>query len=724
MMAMLVFIGPSFGATGVAWAQQPRLVADINPTENTEYGSTGRLAAFGELVCFSGNDGSHGEELWCSDGTKAGTEMIEDIRPGSASSEPRQLIDADGTLFFVADDGEHGPELWRSDGTAAGTEMVKDICPDQFMIDGPGWLTSIDGALFFNANDGKHGREAWRSDGTAAGTEMVMDIWTGDASSNPAQFVAFDGSIFFSAGEFEHGYELWRTDGTAAGSEMVKDIYPGESSRYPGGAGSDPWDLTVANGLLFFVAEDGEHGYELWRSDGTAAGTAMVKDIALGAERSGAGELTKVGETVMFVVGYDAARVFELWRSDGTEAGTQLVKAPGWFTASSFTGISETLFFTASTTSSYLGGLWHSDGTAEGTVLVRSISPGIPGAGEPFASIGSTVFFVAYDEHGRELWRSDGTEAGTEMTGEIYPGSASNPFPHSFTPVGDTLFFVADDGVHGSDALWALDAEDAQVPIDSPPTAIDDEAALTEDVAPTAIDVLVNDTNSDGGPMAIASVIQPDHGTVEIALEGAGLVYRPDADYCNDPPGEETDDFEYTLTPGGSSAKVAVAVACVDEDDLSPPRLEEADSKAVAPMFVPLRPATPPVLPAPASTGGVSREEPGRATPMLLDRRIRVTRQRAAVALSCAQQARCRGRVWIFPRRSVAQTSKLRAAIVRGRYAISGGGARVVWLRLTAAGRQMSHHRRVIGGRLVMAGPDNHGRQLTAVRLQFARSHR
>ncbi len=576
LVALLATAGALIAAPGVAQAEGPYLVADVNPTENTAYGSTRNLTAVGENVCFSGEDGVHGMELWCSDGTAAGTSMISDVWPGFGSEfteaplGPIWLTNINGTVFFVANDGVHGRELWRSDGTAAGTEMVKEIYPgnepDPFVINGPEWLTNINGTLFFTANDGVHGKELWLSDGTAAGTKMVSDIWPGDSSSHPAQFVAFDGSVFFSAREFEHGRELWRTDGTSAGTEMVEDIYPGESSQYPGGAGSGPSDLTVANDLLFFVAEEGEHGYELWRSDGTEVGTEMVEDIAPGPERSGAAELTKVGETIMFRVGYEAASVFELWRSDGTEAGTQLVKAPGWLTASSLTGIGETLFLAASTTSPYQGELWRSDGTTTGTVLVKSIYPGIPGAGESFANIGSTVFFMAYDAHGGELWRSDGTETGTEMAGEIYPGSASYPFPHSFTPVGDTLFFIANDGVHGSDALWALDAEHAPAPIDNPPTATDDEVTLTENVAPTAIDVFANDTNFDGGPMSIGSVIQPVHGTVEIAGEGAGLSYRPNPDYCNDPPGTETDDFEYTLAPGGSSAKVAVTVTCAEDD--------------------------------------------------------------------------------------------------------------------------------------------------------------
>lgn len=735
VVAILAAFGLSLGVTGISQAQQPRLVADINPTENTEYGSTRDLTSVGGLVCFSGDDGFHGNELWCSDGSEAGTEMVKDIQPGSGSSEPRWLADVGGTLFFVADDGEHGGELWRSDGTEAGTEMVRDIypgnSPDFFGIYAPASLTNVDGTLFFTADDGQHGGELWRSDGTEAGTELVKDIYPWETNpwgtrSYVTALTKVGDLLFFNAEDGEHGRELWRSDGTEAGTEMVKDIYPGESSRYAGPAGSDPHQLITVGNAVFFGADDGAHGTELWRSDGTEAGTEMVRDVAPGPESSGAAEFTDIGGTVMFRVGYEAARVFELWRSDGTEAGTEIVTAPGWVTLSRLTSVNGTLFFTAAS-SGYGGGLWRSDGTDEGTVLVRGIFPGIWPAGESFTSIGGTLFFMAYDEHGGELWRSDGTQAGTEMVGEIYPGGASYPFPGYLTPVGKTLFFVADDDVHGYDALWALDTDDPPTAVDEPPSAIDDEATLMENSPATSIDVLVNDTDSDGGSKSIDSATQPAQGAVEIADEGAGLSYEPDADYCNDPPGEETDDFEYTLAPGGSSAKVAVTVTCVDDDDPPPPPdplpppLQDGDSGTVAPSFAPPPSAAPPASPAPPSAEGVSPEEPGQATPVLLDWRVRITRQRAAVTLRCAQRASCRGRLWIFPRRSVAQTSRLRAAVVQGRYAIPGRSARVVWMRLTAAGRQMSRYGRLVGGRLLIAGQDHHGRQLASVMLQFAR---
>ncbi len=98
--------------------------------------------------------------------------------------------------------------------------------------------------------------------------------------------------------------------------------------------------------------------------------------------------------------------------------------------------------------------------------------------------------------------------------------------------------------------------------VDDPPKAVNDVATVTEDAAATAVNVLANDDNADGGPLSIVSVTQPADGTVAITGGGTGLTYRPDADYCND--GSPKDTFEYTIN-GGSKATVSMAVTCVND---------------------------------------------------------------------------------------------------------------------------------------------------------------
>jgi ELWxxDGT repeat protein len=436
----------------------PRLLADINP------GSASSNAAdytdVGGTVLFSADDGIHGVQLWRSDGTAGGTQMVTDINSGGGGVDPGFLTNVGGTLFFVGNDGTHGKELWRSDGTAGGTQMVQDINSGSSAYD-PQNLTNVGGTLFFQANDGTHGVELWRTDGTAGGTQLVKDINPGINGSDPRYLTNVDGTLFFDAYDGPkgtpdtHGSELWRSDGTAGGTQLVKDIFPGSWSSYP-------FDLTNVGETLFFSAYDGTHGFELWRSDGTAGGTQMVDDINPGSSfgfsnSSYPSSLTNVGGTLFFSAN-DGTHGFELWRSDGTAGGTQMVDDINPGSANSYpkylTNVGGTLFFQANDGTHGVE-LWRSDGTAGGTQMVDDINPGIGGSDPKYlTNVGGTLFFSANDgTYGVELWSSNGTAGGTQFY-DINPRGASS-YPRSLTNVGGTLFFSANDGTHGAEP-WIL----------------------------------------------------------------------------------------------------------------------------------------------------------------------------------------------------------------------------------------------------------------------------
>ncbi len=153
---------------------------------------------------------------------------------------------------------------------------------------------------------------------------MVKDINPGNGNSDPSGFTVVNGVLYFSASDgttaSSHGTELWRTDGTEAGTVMVKDINPGKQS-------SNPTFLTDVNGTLFFAASDGSTGNELWKSDGTDTHTTLVKDINSGAKGSDPSFLTYVKETgTLFFSANDGINGNELWTSDGTVAHTTMVK--------------------------------------------------------------------------------------------------------------------------------------------------------------------------------------------------------------------------------------------------------------------------------------------------------------------------------------------------------------------------------------------------------------
>jgi ELWxxDGT repeat protein len=286
--------------------------------------------------------------FWTSDGTAAGTAPA--FRPPDDTLQVVSVAVLAGGIYFAAL-REQTPQLFKSDGTAAGTHALLDFdCPcssDLFHY------TVLDGTVYFELVPGA----VYRTDGTAAGTVAVYPppdgsnrftaaqfpqafagglvflgpqlhssdgrqlVWHGLANGQvlrlttngmsaytatiDPEFTAVGGTLFFRAWDPGHGVELWKTDGTPQGTALVLDAVPGPDS-------SDPMELTAAGSRLYFSARDGLHGRELWTSDGTAAGTHRVEDLAPGPSSSSPQRLTVLGDHLFFTAD-DGVTGRELW---------------------------------------------------------------------------------------------------------------------------------------------------------------------------------------------------------------------------------------------------------------------------------------------------------------------------------------------------------------------------------------------------------------------------
>ena len=470
--------------------EQIVLVEDLNPGRSPNDASyllgsnPSNLAQFSDRLYFAANDGETGRELWVSDGTAAGTQLVADINQSTndygdypVGSNPDNFVEFKERLYFTADDGVTGVEPWVTDGTAEGTQQLKDISPNDgnyvFEISSfANDFTVLGDRLYFTADDGSTGSELWITDGTSKGTQLLKDINPGITDgyfypyapspdrSNPDELIAVGDRLFFVADDGETGRELWTTDGTSEGTQLVKDIYAGSEEvdylysragksravENPIPFSSYPNYLTEFNGQIYFSADDGVNGSELWVSDGTSEGTKLVKDINPGTSDYGfnnsgnPGEFFQFGDRLYFAA-ETSELGRELWVTDGTSEGTQLFKdinpnSGDFFNSSSvpseFIEFEDKFYFSADDGSTG-SELWVSDGTSKGTQLVKDLNPEIFDNGYVRSPEGSSIsdftefddrlYFVAnIPEAGQELWVTDGTSEGTQIVRDLTPG--------------------------------------------------------------------------------------------------------------------------------------------------------------------------------------------------------------------------------------------------------------------------------------------------------------
>lgn len=394
--------------------------------------------------------------------------LVLDIREGVNSGNPRDLTNVGNKLFFTAaTDGsaDENRELWITDGTALGTKIVRDINPGD-PASNPGWLTRLGSDLYFVADDGDHGNELWVTDGTSANTRMVGDIQSGEDGSEPKSLFSYGGKLYFSA-EKSQDRELWRYDPLHDNLELFYNInnplVRRLSNQLVDRESGYPQDFARINDELWFTADDGVHGRELWKTDGTKEGTDMVADLTKKSSNSAISNLVEMGNYAFFVASSDNARR-EVFRSDGTADGTVILKDIAIGSSSNpedLTVCNGHLFFSADASHLQTGReLYISDGTISGTSMLKDINPNGTSLINHITKVGNSVFFVATagesgGNTGVELWRTDGTTDGTVLVKDIAPGRDSS-LPQDLVDASGVLYLKADDDVHGFE-LWRSD---------------------------------------------------------------------------------------------------------------------------------------------------------------------------------------------------------------------------------------------------------------------------
>jgi ELWxxDGT repeat protein len=351
------------------WATALPLVADAPyPVNIAGVSGPEHLLAHGGLLYFIADD-AEGPALWRTDGTLGGTVAV--MHAGAFDGLPVPLVSFNGTLyltgvrgelrkldemsgtdvvvtdqlvvidavvaggrlFLIAEDADHGQQLWTTDGTAAGTVRITNA---DLLGERPGLPLSLAGREYFLTEEGR----LYETDGTPEGARLLDDSnsppfyertllsfgpslysfgsgvlrkWSGSPAdktdiavsggSSLGAAVIRDGILFF-AREANEPLQLRISDGSAEGTKLVRE-FAGSSSVE---------ELIAADGRVYFAASDELHGRELWQTDGTPAGTALVADIRAGPLSSSPAELTRVGDTLYFAARGESGRV--LWAYD------------------------------------------------------------------------------------------------------------------------------------------------------------------------------------------------------------------------------------------------------------------------------------------------------------------------------------------------------------------------------------------------------------------------
>jgi ELWxxDGT repeat protein len=461
MMTMAWFsVAQGLGATGA------RLIGDLNPGTVGSYPSN--LTTFGGTLYFSAYTLETGFELFKYDGTRitltadinSTADDIGGVQEGN-DSLPAWLTGFGAQLYFAAYTPQRGAELWRYDGSQA--VRVSDINPDANDAIKPfpnsAWpygLTAVGDSLYFAATSSAapENYELWQQSG--AGVRQVANLRPDSGtnfSSYPTGLTTFSGSLFFMADDGTHGWELWRHNGVET---KMFDLNPGgaDSSSYPK-------NFVAFNNEVYFEAFSAASGFEIWKTDGSSA--VLAADVQPGAESSFAKEFI-VYNGALYFSGFEAAHGFELRKLAGAEAMLAAdINPAGDSWPKNLKVLGDRLVFAAND-GEHGWELWTFNGAT--ATLAGDLNPSGDSFPENFTIFNGVLYFTATTpDTGHEIWKFDGQ--GISLAAEMNPGPGDS-YPRFLTVLDGNLYFsAADDGTTN----WELFVLETTA-VNQPPTAL------------------------------------------------------------------------------------------------------------------------------------------------------------------------------------------------------------------------------------------------------------
>jgi ELWxxDGT repeat protein len=412
------------------------------------------FALLGDRLLFAGFDPLHGQELWVIDAPGDDPYLLKDVASGLRHSLPQLFVSDGKRALFQARSSESEAELWVTDGTFNGTSEVKNIGGEQSAdVEPLAWLGA---RALFTATTPAHGAEPWVTDGTAAGTRLLKDTFPGDPSGAPRLLGVASGRALFSTNISYDESALWVSGGTPSSTRKVSSSDP---TFRLNSAVSEAVALPHA---LVFSGSTETYGAEPWVSDGTAAGTRLLRDISPGPASAYASSFTRVGGLAFFQA--EDHRGEELWVTDGTPEGTRLVRdlTPGPASAiiSCKIAYQGSLIFSAQAPSAPNATLWITDGTDAGTRPL--LAPAPLAFREPCALFAHDDALYIWDHNNDKtlLWVITVDVAATPAATSSLSGKwmmTVSPYGSRFYPTTQGVYVETDEP-----ALWFIPSAEAE----------------------------------------------------------------------------------------------------------------------------------------------------------------------------------------------------------------------------------------------------------------------